>query len=65
MPEQDLPDVELLNAAFRDFIPHNKALGLELVRVNAEPSWAEMVMPWNDQLIGPAQGRPIRFVEAL
>jgi uncharacterized protein (TIGR00369 family) len=45
-------DVDVLNAAFRDYIPHNKALGLELTRVNVEPAWAEMVMPWNEQLIG-------------
>lgn len=52
-------DVEVLNAAFRDYIPHNKALGLELTRVNAEPAWAEMVMPWNDQLIGNPDTRVV------
>lgn len=50
-------DLEALNAGFRDFIPHNKALALELTRVSLEPTFVEMVLPWNEQLIGNPETR--------
>lgn len=45
-------DLETLNAGFRDYIPHNKALALELTRVSLEPTFVEMVLPWNEALVG-------------
>lgn len=45
-------DIEALNEGFREFIPHNKALGFELTRVTVRPAVAEMKMPWNEQLVG-------------
>lgn len=46
------PDIEALNAGFREFIPHNKALNLSLTRVHVDPAFVEMVLPWNEALIG-------------
>jgi len=47
------PDLEALNTGFREFIPHNKALNLALTRVQVDqPSFCEMVLPWNEALIG-------------
>lgn len=48
----DAADLDTLNAGFREFVPHNKALGLAIVRVSLEPAWAEMVLPWNERLVG-------------
>jgi uncharacterized protein (TIGR00369 family) len=45
-------DLEALNAGFQDFIPHNKALGLTITRINPEPSWAELKLPWDERLVG-------------
>lgn len=58
MAENAVPiDLETLNAAFRDYIPHNKSLGLELTGVSLEPAWAEMRMPWNEALVGNPDSR--------
>lgn len=45
-------DLEMMNAAFRDFVPHNKLLGLTLVEVTQKPASATLVLPWDDRLIG-------------
>jgi uncharacterized protein (TIGR00369 family) len=42
--------VEQLNVAFREFVPHNKALGLMVLDV--EGLKLTLALPWNDRLIG-------------
>jgi len=50
-------DLETLNAAFRDIVPHNKALGLELVGASHAPAVAVMKMPWDERFVGNPQTR--------
>lgn len=50
-------DFEVLERAFREFIPHNQALGLALTRGHVEPAWAEMVLPWSEALVGHPETR--------
>lgn len=45
-------DLELMNAAFRDFVPHNRALGLSLIAATCEPAQVTLKLPWNPQLVG-------------
>lgn len=45
-------DLALMNAAFRDFVPHNRALGLSLVAASWEPATVTLKLPWNPRLIG-------------
>ncbi|MFZ5442421.1 MAG: PaaI family thioesterase [Myxococcota bacterium] len=45
-------DLDLMNAAFRDFVPHNRALGLSLVAASWEPAQVTLKLPWNPRLIG-------------
>lgn len=52
MAEETTFDLEALNEGFREFIPHNKALKLELTGVQVEPAAIEMVLPWNEALVG-------------
>lgn len=47
--------LEIMNVAFTANVPHNAALGLELVL--AEPGEVEIRMPWARELVGdPATG---------
>jgi uncharacterized protein (TIGR00369 family) len=46
------PDLEALDTGFREFIPHNKALNLAITRVQLDPAVCEMVLPWNEVLVG-------------
>ena len=48
----DIPDLEFLRAAFRDFVPHNKALGLEMVSATAEPAAVILKLVWDEKLVG-------------
>lgn len=50
-------DLETLNATFRDFVPHNKALGLKLVSVSTAPAVAVMELPWDERFVGNPQTR--------
>jgi len=44
-----------MSAMIRDFVPHNKALGLEVVRVSRGEVWVKL--PWDEKLVGnPATG---------
>lgn len=45
-------DLELMNSAMRDFVPHNKALGLSLVAASFTPAVVTAKLPWNPQLVG-------------
>ncbi len=45
-------DVEALNAAFRDFVPHNRALGCTIESVTAEPPSLVMVLGYDDRFVG-------------
>src|SRR3954464_10867018 len=45
-------DLPSLNEAFRDFVPHKKALGLTLVEATAEPAIAKMRLPYDPRLVG-------------
>lgn len=45
-------DVEALNAAFRDFVPHNKALGCTIEAVTVEPPSLVMSLAWDDRFVG-------------
>ena len=51
-PPEDLLDLEMMNAAMRDFVPHNKALGLTLISASFTPALVTVKLPWNPQLIG-------------
>ena len=48
----DLPDLEMLRAAFRDFVPHNRALKMELVSASDEPAAAVLMLPYAPHLVG-------------
>lgn len=48
----DLVDLEMMNAALRDFVPHNAALGITLVGASFVPAVVTIKMPWNSQLVG-------------
>lgn len=45
-------DLEMMNAALRDFVPHNAALGITVVGASFTPAVVTMKMPWNSQLVG-------------
>ena len=44
--------MDVLRAAFRDFIPHNKALGMELVTATFGPAVAVLSLPYDPRLVG-------------
>ncbi len=46
----DQPRLEIMNVAFAANVPHNAALGLELVA--AAPGDVEMRLPWSAELVG-------------
>src|SRR5262249_34096430 len=48
----ETPDLDVLRAAFRDFIPHNKALGMELVTATFNPAVAVLSLPFKPELVG-------------
>lgn len=39
-----------MSGMIRDFVPHNKALGLEVVRMSGGDVWVKL--PWAEQLVG-------------
>ena len=45
-------DLDALNTAFRDFVPHNKALNLRLIEASGEPAIAKMRLPYDTRFIG-------------
>ena len=45
-------DLEMMNAALRDFVPHNAALGITVVAASFTPAVVTAKMPWNPQLVG-------------
>ena len=45
-------DLPSLNEAFRDYVPHNKALGLTLVEASSEPAIARMRLPYDARWVG-------------
>jgi|APLak6261675434_1056106.scaffolds.fasta_scaffold00461_6 uncharacterized protein (TIGR00369 family) len=45
-------DLELMNAAFRDFVPHNKALQLSLISATWSPPQVTIKLPWSERLVG-------------
>jgi uncharacterized protein (TIGR00369 family) len=48
----DVVDLEMMNAAFRDFVPHNKALQLTMVEASWEPARVTLKLPWDPRLVG-------------
>lgn len=48
----EVPDLEALRTAFRDFVPHNRALDMELVSATFEPPVAVLRLPWAQRLVG-------------
>ncbi|MBK7864935.1 MAG: PaaI family thioesterase [Archangiaceae bacterium] len=53
MNESDpAPGLELLNAAFRDFIPHNKVLGFEIIEASFDPPYVIARLPYDERLVG-------------
>jgi len=44
--------LEIMNQAFRDGVPHNKALGLEIVDVGPGEGYAEIRLPYSEELVG-------------
>ncbi len=50
-PEAYTPEMlARMSAMIRDFVPHNKALGLEVVRMGKADVWVKL--PWAEQLVG-------------
>lgn len=45
-------DLESLNAAFRDFVPHNRALGLEVTQASSAPAVCTLKLPYDARLVG-------------
>jgi uncharacterized protein (TIGR00369 family) len=45
-------DLDMMNAALRDFVPHNRALGLTLISASFTPALVTVKLPWNPQLVG-------------
>ena len=45
-------DLATLNEAFREYVPHNKALGLTLVEATGEPAIARMRLPYDARFVG-------------
>lgn len=45
-------DLEMMNAALRDFVPHNKALGITMIEASFRPSIVTTRMPWRPELVG-------------
>ncbi|MCA2981477.1 MAG: hotdog fold thioesterase [Myxococcaceae bacterium] len=52
-------DLAALNAGFQELIPHNKALGLTMTRVSRAPPWAELMLPWDERLVGHPETRAL------
>lgn len=46
------PDLEVMRAAFADFVPHNKALGMELTFATFEPATVTLKLPFDPKLVG-------------
>lgn len=44
--------LELLNAGFRDFVPHNKELGFSIVEASFDPSFIVAKLPFDERLVG-------------
>jgi uncharacterized protein (TIGR00369 family) len=45
-------DLEHINAAFRDFVPHNRALGLSVSDASFEPATATLRLPFDARFVG-------------
>lgn len=45
-------DLETLNTAFRDFVPHNRALGTSIVSATIEPAVIVMRLPYDERFVG-------------
>ncbi len=52
MADDEVIDLELMNAALRDFVPHNAALGITLIAASFTPAVVTVKMPWSPQLVG-------------
>jgi uncharacterized protein (TIGR00369 family) len=44
--------LELLNAGFADFVPHNKAMGFRIVEASFDPPYIIAALPWHERLLG-------------
>lgn len=47
-----LVDLEVMNAAFRDFVPHNRELGLTIIAATTNPPTVTLELPFDARLIG-------------
>lgn len=52
MADDGLPDVAMMNTAFRDWVPFNRAIGLELLEIYPEQAAAVLRLPWSERLVG-------------
>ena len=52
MADEEKIDLEMMNAALRDFVPHNKALALSLVDATFTPAQVTMKLPWDPRFVG-------------
>ena len=48
----DAVDLEFLNAAFGQLVPHQRALGFSVVAGTRSPGSATVKLPWNPRLVG-------------
>ncbi len=56
-PPSSAFDLEALNAAFCELIPHNLALGLTLRRIDPGTATAYLHLPWHERLVGNPETR--------
>lgn len=52
MADDEVVDLETMNAALRDFVPHNAALGITLIAASFTPAVVTVKMPWSPKLVG-------------
>jgi uncharacterized protein (TIGR00369 family) len=46
------PDLEFFNEAFKDAVPHNRALGMRVVEVELDQAAASIELDWAEHLVG-------------
>lgn len=45
-------DLDAINEAFTAYVPHNRALGLQVVHAQASPAVAVIRLPWDERFVG-------------
>lgn len=45
-------DLALFQQVIREFVPHNRALGIEFIHASFEPPSVTLKLPWSEKLVG-------------